>query len=145
MLNVGLKKITKTSHCLEETEKIGKSLASKLTVGSVVCFFGDLGSGKTTLIKALTEKLNGTHPNEVNSPTFTYLNIYDGTIPVYHFDLYRLKDHKDFFNKGFDEYFDADGIRLIEWSERIRAAVPEKALCVYMKHLGENTREITIS
>ena len=107
-------------------------------------FFGDLGSGKTTFIKALVSKLSGIHPHEISSPTFTYLHIYEGNIPIFHFDLYRLQNHEDFLERGFDEYFEAGGICCIEWAERIRPILPNDVLCIEMKHLNENEREITI-
>ena len=145
MSSVGLKKINKTSSSPEETQAIGRLLARELHIGSIVCFFGTLGTGKTTLIKALTAALTGVHPHEVSSPTFTYLHIYEGTLPLYHFDLYRLRNHKDFLERGFDEYFDLDGICCIEWAERIQPILPKNALQVAIKHLGENKRELTIA
>jgi len=143
MSSDGLKKTSKISFSLEETDQIASLIAKKLQVGSSVCFFGELGSGKTTLIKALAKKLSGIDPHEVNSPTFTYLNIYEGSPPLFHFDLYRLENDQDFLRRGFDEYFDANGICLIEWAERIKPILPKNAVCIELKHLGENTRELT--
>ncbi len=114
-------------------------------MGCVVFFLGDLGVGKTTFIKALASEIIGISPNEVSSPTFTYLHIYGDRLPLYHFDLYRLKDPKAFFQMGFDEYFDAKGICLIEWAEKIKAIVPKKNLfTINIKHLEKNKRVIEI-
>lgn len=143
--NAGLKRINKITFSEEETLSIGHLVAKDLKLGAILAFFGDLGTGKTTFIKALAQELIDTHPNEVNSPTFTYLNIYEGKFPVYHFDLYRLKNTQDFLERGFDEYFDADGICCIEWAERIKPILPKNALHIHIKHLGENKRELTIT
>lgn len=115
-----------------------------LPVNSVVCFFGDLGAGKTTFIKGLLEGAAELDASEVQSPTFTYLNIYEGTKTVFHFDLYRLKDSDEFLSMGFDEYFEAGGICCIEWSERISSYLPDGCIQIFLEHAGENKRLITI-
>lgn len=144
MLSAGLKQTNKTSSSPEETGEIGRSLAKNLSPGSIVSFFGDLGAGKTTLIKSLTAELAGIDPHEVSSPTFTYLHIYEGKCPIYHFDLYRLENANAFLERGFDEYFDADGICLIEWAERIEPILPKHTLRIEIKHSGENNRTLSM-
>lgn len=143
MLSAGSKKISKFSSSLEETAEIGRSIAKDLAPGAIVAFFGDLGAGKTTLIKSLAAELTGIDPHEVSSPTFTYLHIYKGTGLVYHFDLYRLENAADFLERGFDEFFDAGGICLIEWAERIDPILPEHAHRIEIKHQDENNRIFT--
>jgi tRNA threonylcarbamoyladenosine biosynthesis protein TsaE len=128
----------------QETEQLGKQIGETLEPGAVVTFFGEFGVGKTTFIKGLVEGASSVPSYSVNSPTFTYLNVYTGTKAVYHFDLYRLKDGKAFYQLGFDEYFTADGICLIEWSERIVSALPEKRIEITLEHAGENKRKITV-
>lgn len=118
----------------------GKQLAPQ----SIVGFFGDLGAGKTTFIKGLIAGILGSAEHEVNSPTFTYLNIYRGTTTVYHFDLYRLRDADEFLSMGFDEVFGL-GICCIEWAEKIESLLPPEAIRVNMTHLGENSRQIDIT
>jgi tRNA threonylcarbamoyladenosine biosynthesis protein TsaE len=81
-------------------------------------------------------------PEDVSSPTFTYLHIYPG--PVYHFDLYRLKSAEEFLALGFDEYFNTDGIVCFEWAEKIASILPEKTLRITLKHAGENERLIEL-
>lgn len=105
-----------TSNSLEETVQIGKKISSFLKVGSVVCLSGELGAGKTTLVKAIASLFTN---EEIISPTYTYLNIYDGSIPLYHFDLYRLTQPEEFLFSGFDEFLHKKGICLIEWSDRL--------------------------
>lgn len=132
------------SHSAAETHDIGVNFGSKLLPNQIVCFFGDLGAGKTTFIKGLAAGILGTHDTEVNSPTFTYLNIYHGNKTLYHFDLYRLRDADEFLGMGFDEVFDAGGITCLEWAEKIAELIPEDAICVKMNHLGGNQRLIEI-
>lgn len=133
------------THSAGETFEAGMELGrDRLRPDTVVCFFGDLGAGKTTFIKGVVAGALGTSGDEVNSPTFTYLNIYKGlgNKVIYHFDLYRLRDTEEFLSMGFDEMFDAGGICCVEWSEKIVELIPEGSLCVRLKHLGGDAREI---
>jgi tRNA threonylcarbamoyladenosine biosynthesis protein TsaE len=130
------------SHSAIETHALGMKFGAQLPPNSVVCFFGDLGAGKTTFIKGLAAGLLGTNGDEVNSPTFTYLNIYRGKQTLYHFDLYRLRDADEFLSMGFDEVFDAGGVSCMEWSEKIEAILPLDIIRVEISHLGEDQRQI---
>ncbi|ADI39049.1 tRNA (adenosine(37)-N6)-threonylcarbamoyltransferase complex ATPase subunit type 1 TsaE [Waddlia chondrophila] len=128
----------------EETEELGFQLGKQLPNRSVVCFFGDLGAGKTTFIKGLARGAGGIDPDEVNSPTFVYLNIYEGQLPIYHFDLYRLKDVQEFIRMGLDEYLNGEGICCLEWSERIEGHLPPKTIRVEICHVDQSKREVRI-
>ncbi len=132
------------SDSAEATQEFGRRLGQQLGSNSIVAFFGDLGAGKTTCIKGLVAEAAGIDPKEVNSPTFTYLNIYTGRMTVYHFDLYRLRRSEEFFAMGFEEYFQAGGICCIEWAERIDSLLPEEAIQVTLKAGEQNQREIWI-
>jgi tRNA threonylcarbamoyladenosine biosynthesis protein TsaE len=132
------------SHSADETFELGCKLGKELPIPTVVCLFGDLAAGKTTFIKGLVYGAAQIAPEAVQSPTFTYLHIYEGQKIVYHFDLYRLHDIDEFLSMGFDEYFDADGICCIEWSERITPYLPANSLQVHFQHVQENQRLITI-
>lgn len=134
-----------TTHSAEETIALGKKLSRELQDNSIVCFFGDLAAGKTTFIKGLASGVTDCKLEEVNSPTFVYLNIYEGKRSVFHFDLYRLTGPKDFLGMGFDEYLYSGGVSCIEWSERIDSLIPSDCIRVEMKHLGDNKRRITIA
>ncbi|NGX63595.1 MAG: tRNA threonylcarbamoyladenosine biosynthesis protein TsaE [Candidatus Anoxychlamydiales bacterium] len=152
--------ITKiVSSSYKETIQIGIDLSKKLRKKNIVAFLGNLGAGKTTLIKGIVKGLSKENIN-VNSPTFTYLNIYRADIEIYHFDLYRIKDKNAFFSFGFEEYFSKDGITLIEWAENILEILPKDTIYIKMNHLDdthpdeahlhethitENKREIEIS
>lgn len=132
------------SHSEQETISIGKSFGQSLKDNQIVCFFGDLGAGKTTFIKGLVQGYADSPEEIVNSPTFVYLNIYQGKKTIYHFDLYRLKDSDEFLSMGFDEMLYAQGICLLEWSEKIENILPENCIPVTIEHKGESLRTITL-
>lgn len=132
------------THSPAETFELGRKLGERLAIPAVVSFFGELAAGKTTFIKGLVCGAAHIDPSAVQSPTFTYLHIYEGLKTVYHFDLYRLRDMDEFLSMGFDEYFEAQGICCIEWSERIACYLPQDCLTVFMEHLQEDQRLITI-
>lgn len=133
------------SQSVEETYKISFSIGKKLKKGDILCFFGDLGAGKTTFIKGLAAGAAQVNPEKINSPTFSFLNIYEGTSTIYHFDLYRLRDSDEFLGMGFDEYFYANGITCIEWSEKIESLIPSDAIRIELSHLERDQRKITIT
>lgn len=129
----------------EETEALGAELGATLAPGSVIALSGDLGAGKTTLIKGVAQGCQAAAGHEVNSPTFTYLNIYPGAKPLYHFDLYRLKGVKDFLDLGFDEFLASDGICCLEWAHRISDLLPKRTIFIHILSIDPTSREITIS
>lgn len=140
---VGSKKINKFfSSSPEETSAIGREVARTLRGDEVICLRGDLGAGKTTFSKGLASAFAGISPHEVNSPTFTYLNIYEGERTIYHFDCYRLQRGDDFLEQGFDEYFGS--LCLIEWPEHIEEILPLKRIDITISYKEERGREITI-
>jgi tRNA threonylcarbamoyladenosine biosynthesis protein TsaE len=132
------------SHSSAETFEQGRKLGEVLPVPSVVSFFGELGAGKTTFIKGLVCGAAQIEPSAVQSPTFTFLHIYEGQKRVFHFDLYRLRDADEFLSMGFDEYFDAEGICCIEWSERIVHCLPMPRVAITLEHVHNDQRRITI-
>ncbi len=119
-------------------------MGENITGPRTVCFFGDLAAGKTTFIKGFVSGAASISPDEVSSPTFVLLNIYEGEQSIYHFDLYRLQNAEGFFSLGFEEYWNAPGICCIEWAERIEEVLPKNAIYVRMKSLSENKREILL-
>lgn len=133
------------THSATETQALAIEFGRTLPPNSIVCFFGDLGAGKTTFIKGLVRGISPDSEIHVNSPTFTYLNIYRGASTLYHFDLYRLRDADEFLGMGFDEMFYADGICCIEWSEKIVSVLPPETICIRMAHLNESSRQIDIT
>ncbi len=127
----------------EETLAWGVELGKNFHPNQVVCFFGELGAGKTTLIKGIAHGATGIPFEQVCSPTFTYLHIYEERL--FHFDLYRLQGVDEFLSLGFEEYFFAGGISCIEWSERIAPLLPSDAIHIKLSHREEHGREIEIS
>jgi len=109
--------LKKTTYSTEETLALGKTFSSELEPGSIVCFFGKLGSGKTTFIRGICEGL-GTK-DLITSPTFTLINEYRSAVPIYHFDFYRIHSELELYELGLDEYLYGAGISLIEWPEII--------------------------
>jgi len=122
------------------TGKLGRQIASRLCKGDIIAFSGTLGSGKTTLIKGIVKGLTG---REATSPSFVVVNEYDGPIPVYHFDLYRLSRVEDLETIGWDDYLEK-GIMLIEWADRIPHALAEQTVAVRIIVEGRTRRRITI-
>ena len=133
-------------HSPEEMIAWGQSFGKQLLPGSIVALKGDLGSGKTTLVKGIVNGILGWDPKEVTSPTFTYLHIYSSSSTfIYHFDLYRLSHEADFVKLGFSEYFQSGGICCIEWSERIEQLLPPHVIKIELMHEDEETRKIRIN
>jgi tRNA threonylcarbamoyladenosine biosynthesis protein TsaE len=130
------------SDSTEKTIAFGQTIGKSVQPGTILSLFGDLGAGKTTLIKGIVSALTGIEPAEVCSPTFVYLNIYEGNCPVYHFDLYRLNDVESFLSLGFEEYLFSQGVCCLEWSERIASILPESTQRITLSHAGAERRKI---
>ena len=135
--------VTKTTtHSEIETAAAGRTLASQLSAGSVVLLYGDLGAGKTALVRGLAEGV-GVSAEDVSSPTFTIMQEYrGGRVPLYHVDLYRLNDPREIEDLGLDEIA-ANGVLAIEWAERLPHP-PVDAIRVTLEHAGETARVVTI-
>ena len=113
-----------------------------LDAGAVLALYGDLGTGKTHLVKGLADGL-GLSPSTVRSPTFTILHTYDeGRCPLHHFDAYRVQTPDEFVELGFEEYVHGDGITCIEWADRVEALLPPDALRLRLSHVGPRQRRI---
>ncbi len=126
-----------------ETVKRGKEFAQQLHAGSLVALYGDLGAGKTQFVKGICEAFEV--KEVVNSPTFTIVNEYHGTLPVFHIDLYRMKNVDEILNIGFDEYLESGGVCLVEWAEKLDGILPEKRFDVRMSVIDNSTRGISIA
>ncbi len=132
----------------EETENKGEKIASLLKPGDVVGFTGELGAGKTCMIKGICLGLKVSET--VSSPTFTIINEYKGLLPVYHFDLYRITE-EDLTELGYREYFEGSGVCLLEWADRAPALFPPDCIKIHFEYLEDispenfEKRRITIS
>ncbi len=125
-----------------ETERIGAALARILTPGTVIAYRGDLGAGKTAFTRGLAKGLGCT--DMVTSPTYTIVNEYlSGKMPLFHFDMYRLRSADDLWDIGWEDYLDRGGVCAVEWSENVEEAL-EGFILVNIEKTGEESRRITI-
>jgi tRNA threonylcarbamoyladenosine biosynthesis protein TsaE len=130
------------SNSPEETEKIGEKLAKALPAGTILAYRGDLGAGKTAFTRGLARGLGANEP--VTSPTYTIVNEYlSGRLPLFHFDMYRLRSADDLFDIGWEDYLDRNGICAVEWSENVAEAM-EDAVFITIQKTGESSRRIIV-
>ena len=116
-----------------ETYEYGHKLAGELKPGQVVALTGDLGTGKTTLTKAIAEGLGINGP--ISSPTFSIIKEYEsGKMPLYHFDVYRLHGPEDLYDLGFEEYFFGEGVTVVEWADKVKELIPEDAINIEISY-----------
>jgi len=129
----------------EETLNLGFKLGKKLKPGTVIALIGELGAGKTVFTKGIAKSLGVKDCEYVNSPSFVIVKEYRSKkMPLYHFDLYRLKSSHDLNTVGYEEYFHSGGVSVVEWADRAMDVLPEGYISVKFKHLGRDRRKITI-
>lgn len=129
---------------LEETKEFGIKIGQLLKPGDILCLNGDLGAGKTTLTKSIGLGLGV--EDYITSPTFALINEYEGRIPVYHFDVYRLDNVEELYDLGFDEYFYGSGVSIIEWGDRIEKLLPRERIVLDIEKPGDiNQRIVKVS
>lgn len=116
----------------EETLRFGTYFAKQIQPNTILALKGNLGAGKTTFVQGFLQGLS-IH-DHAQSPTFTYMQIYQGICPIYHFDLYRLQSSKDFISLGFEEYIHSHAISLIEWPEIIQSILPPQTILIELQH-----------
>jgi len=126
------------------TAKLGAALAEALPDGANVSLNATLGAGKTRLVQAIAEAV-GVDRSDVISPTFVLIKEYHARRTIYHMDAYRLKDEDEFDELGPDEYFESDGLVLIEWADRVEASLPPDRLDIRIDITGEDSREFAIT
>lgn len=131
------------SHSEADTETLGRRLAASLTPGAVIAYQGGLGMGKTAFTRGLAQGLGCR--GRVTSPTFTIVNEYEGNVPLFHFDMYRLEDAGDLFDIGWEDYLDRGGVCAVEWSERVEDALPEDTITVAISRHPEREDWRTIA
>jgi tRNA threonylcarbamoyladenosine biosynthesis protein TsaE len=126
-----------------ETFEFGRQLAGELKPGDVIALTGELGSGKTCLVKGIAAGLGVTQ--EVTSPTFTFIHEYrGGRLPLVHVDLYRLDKVAEAVNIGIEDYLNGPGVVVIEWAERIESLLPANTQHIRLSIVDENTRRIEV-
>ena len=140
---MNLDTLTLTSHSEGETEAIGKALMRLLPEVAVVALRGELGAGKTCLVRGMAAAIEA--EAAVSSPTFTMVNEYEGMPKIYHLDLYRIAEPIEVMDLGYEDLFDApEGICVIEWADRAEKLLPPKRLDITLEHAGKTTRTIRI-
>ena len=123
-----------------ETEALAQRLAVKLKGGEVLALFGGLGMGKTAFTRGLARGLGVV--DEVSSPTFALVHEYQGRLPIYHFDMYRVENWDDLYSTGFFDYLDTGAVLVIEWSENIESALPGYAIRISIRRGEEDNQRI---
>jgi tRNA threonylcarbamoyladenosine biosynthesis protein TsaE len=127
----------------EDTQNVGFEIARALPLPGVVLLRGALGTGKTTLTRGIARGLGIDDPSRVCSPSFTLVNVYQGSCPIYHIDLYRLDGARDLYSIGLDDVLGKEGVTIIEWSERLPFGIP-KAIEVEIEDAGDDKRLLHI-
>jgi len=122
------------------TKKIGKKVAKLVTPGDIILFFGELGAGKTCFTQGIAEELKV--KDYVNSPSYAIINEYQGKIPLYHFDLYRVNNYDEIIDLGYEEYFYDEGLTVVEWAEKIEKHLPKEYLKINITFIDTKRRKI---
>jgi tRNA threonylcarbamoyladenosine biosynthesis protein TsaE len=133
-----------------DTIEVGRKLAELLVPPQLLILRGDLGTGKTTLVKGIAQALDAAEPDEVTSPTFTLLHEYDGRrhgrpIKLFHLDVYRLEGERQLESLGIDEIFTDDSLVLIEWGEKFKSILKKSTGEIRIQSAGGDTRKITVT
>jgi len=127
----------------EQTKKIAGKFAVGLMEGDIVCLKGELGAGKTHFVKGMAAAF-GIDESHVQSPTYTLINEYEGKLPLYHFDCYRMEAVEEALEIGAEEYFYGEGVSVIEWPDRIREILPPEAIWITITSLAPTKRKFVI-
>lgn len=137
-----MRKESRILHSPEETRAFARECAEIAVKGSCIALYGDLGAGKTLFAKAFAAALGVT--DEVTSPTFTLCEEYEGRLKFYHFDLYRIENPAELDSLFFEEYWEGDGVSVIEWAERAAGRIPDNTVKIRLAYIDENTRSADI-
>lgn len=129
---------------VEQTLQFGNRLGMLLATGDVIALVGELGAGKTTLVKGIAGGLGVADKRAVKSPTFSLMHRYEGRIPIHHFDVYRLKGFREMFDLGSDEVIYGDGVAIIEWADKVPECLPEEYLEITLSLVSNHKRMIQL-
>ena len=131
-----------TTESVSETENLGAEIGRAAKPGDVIALFGELGTGKTAITRGIACGLGITE--DITSPTFSLMEMHEGDIPLYHFDLYRIENDSEFNNLCFEEYWENDGVSVIEWAERALSRLPEERININIEYIDSKCRRITV-
>lgn len=124
--------------------RFGEKLGMLLTPGDVIALVGELGAGKTTLVKGIAMGLGVADRRAVKSPTFALVQKYEGRIPIYHFDAYRLEDTQEMLDIGSDEMIYGNGVAIVEWADKVSGCLPKEYLKITLTAISESERNMEI-
>ncbi len=130
----------------QETEQVGQALAKEARPGDIFCLEGDLGVGKTVFTRGFARGLGVTTPY-ITSPTFTIIHEYEGRLPLYHFDVYRVGSLEEMDDTGYEDYFFGQGVCLVEWAKLVKELIPPTAKWITIEKdfsRGDNYRRIRV-
>jgi tRNA threonylcarbamoyladenosine biosynthesis protein TsaE len=127
----------------DDTARLGQVIAELIEPGTVIGLVGPLGAGKTRLVRAIAEAL-GVDPEAISSPTFVLIQEYNGRLPVYHFDTYRLTSPAAFEDLGVADYWDS-GVSLVEWADRVAGLLPPEGWTIALEPVGPTARRARIA
>jgi len=133
-----------TLRSLADTEKLGEVLGREAAPGDLICLDGDLGAGKTALSQSIARGLKVPDHCYVTSPSFAIFHQYQGRIPMYHMDFYRLQDAAEVADLGLDEYFFLEGLTVIEWSDRAVEILPDERLSLEIVLQSDLSRKVSL-
>ena len=134
--------LTFRTNSAEETIQLGQKIGKLLKKGDIIAMQGTLAAGKTTITKGIAQALEIS--DTITSPTFCLISEYYGTMPLYHFDVYRLEGTEDFINLGADDMLYGDGVSIIEWSEKIMEELPSRTIILRLTPQEDGSRLIEI-
>jgi len=133
------------SDSCEQTQEIGERLGKNLSAKDILALSGELGAGKTELVKGIARGLGFEDEALVASPTYVLIREYQGRLWLYHFDFYRLKSMRDLESIGYEEYFDGEGVSVVEWADKFPAIFPKRTLWIKLSIAGETRRKMEFS
>lgn len=131
-----------TVNNLKDTEKVGRIIARCLEAGTVLCLDGDLGVGKTAITQFIAREFGV--EDYITSPTFTIIKEYEGRLPFYHMDVYRIDSEDDMYDLGYEEYIYSGGVTIIEWSNKIESILPDERINIEIQRLNDTSRIMII-
>jgi tRNA threonylcarbamoyladenosine biosynthesis protein TsaE len=137
-------KVLLQTQSTSETIRIGRQIGSRLLPGDVVALVGELGAGKTHLVKGLAGGVGVERHGCISSPSFTLIHQYSGRMPFYHIDLFRLETEREAEDLGLEECFASQGATAIEWADKIPSLLPKEMLWIHIQYTGTRTRSILI-
>jgi tRNA threonylcarbamoyladenosine biosynthesis protein TsaE len=129
----------------EETIELGRLIGSLFQAGNVIALMGQLGSGKTCLVKGIAEGLGVKDRKAVTSPSFVLVKQYTGTMPIYHFDAYRMKSPDEMYDIDCVEFFWGNGVSIVEWADKVMECLPDEFIKIAIRTINQTSREIRIS